>query len=526
MMLCNGNATAKTDTVRANALLLRAALMLGTAGIAISSPALAQQMDAAATATPTEKTQEPQAASTTSEATESTADTANAPPSAPSLSAADLAIIDARSKTAARFDNYQVKGFNIPYPSYSDSLLKDYGGIRSKLDEYGIGIVGDITSIGAYNLLSGPRYGPGPTMADGKASDQQFWGQRLSGVNFLQIGLSFDTDRLLGVPNGQIVVMGVNTVSSWETFTPNQTAVADISWYQTLFNKKVEVKFGLQTNEKEWVGTVVGGNIANPIGTSAAVHYEMGLAPIPAAQPSARIKWNVTDRLYEQFGVMRSLPINGPTGNPIYDNKIYNPSNLDFNVPNGGMLMMNEIGYKAAPTPGVHSTWIRGGVMWNNSDFNNFKTGRKQSGSVAGYLLADRQLTQIAPDSIFSAYRGLYLGGTVMLGNEDVLPFFASYEARLYGIGLFDSRPQDMMTLSYTYNDISKSLGKSINQFSDLSGLYANRSSQTFQSSYTAHVTDGLYATLGAGYTKAPSVVQRLKDRDALNVTVGLFIPL
>ncbi|WP_188112690.1 carbohydrate porin [Rhizobium tropici] len=508
--------------------ILRSALFLGAVAIIIPSQAFSQTVDQKQAGMNVVKKRERHALKVKSLVNndEAAAAALKASSSSPAISAGDQALMQARSKTAARFDNYQIKGFNIPYPSYSDSLLQDYGSIRSKLDEYGIGIVGDVTAIGAYNLLDGPRSGPGPVMADGRQSDQQFWGQKLSGTNFLQAGLSFDTDRWWGVPDGQIVVMGVNTVSSWQNYNPNQTAVAAITWYQTLFDKSLELKFGIQTNEKEWVGTVIGGNIANPIGSSAAVHYEMGLGPVPAAQPSARLKWNITDNIYEQIGVMRSLPINGPTGNPIYDNRIYNPSNLDFDVPNGGLLAINEIGYKTAASPGVHSTWLRGGIMWNNSDFNNFATGRKQSGAVAGYLLGDYQLTQIAPDSIFSAYRGLYAGATMMMGDEDVLPFFASYEARLYGIGLMDSRPQDMISLSYTYNDISKSLGRQINSFSNLSGLFANSASQTAQLSYTAHVTDGVSATLGVGYTMNPSVTQRREDRNALNVILALFMPL
>lgn len=500
-------------------------LLIGTVGVFVPSLALSQQTDDASAATQVKKKQKHhKAKEKKDEAGAGTAATGRPPSS--NLSASDQAIIDARSKTAARFDKHQVKGFNIAYPSYSDSLLKDYGGIRSKLDDYGIGIVGDVTSIGAYNLLHGPRHGPGPILESGKASDQQFWGQTLSGVNFLQAGLSFDTDRWWGVPDGQIVVMGVSTLSSWDVYTPQQTAIADITWYQTLLDKKLELKLGIQTNEKEWIGTVIGGNIANPIGSSASVPYEMGMAAAPAAQPSARVTWHVTDSLYEQFGVMRSLPINGRTGNPIYDNKIYNPANLDFDVPNGGLLMMNEIGYKAAPLPGVHSTWIRGGLMWNDSNFNDFKTGEKQSGALAGYLLADYQFTQIDPSSVFTAYRGLYAGATVMMGDEDVLPFFASYEARLYGIGLFDSRPQDMISLSYTYNDISNSLADKVNHFSAISGIFANAASQTAQVSYTAHVTDGVYGTLGLGYTLHPSATQRQGDGNALNVMLALFMPL
>ncbi|MFG1229953.1 carbohydrate porin [Xanthobacter wiegelii] len=441
------------------------------------------------------------------------------------LSDADVDRILAMNEGVSRLNKYSIKGLNIPYPGFEDSVLQDYGGWRSALAEQGFGVVANITSIGAFNTLAVPRNGPGPILDTGLPSNQQYWGQQPSGLAIGTAYLTYDTSRW-GVPDGQILVAGVGSISSWEPYTANYLGLGGLSWYQTLFDKKLEIKIGYVSNAVEWIGAFIGGNLASPLGVSASIPYEMGLSAAPMSQPTARVTWHINEVIYNQAGIMRSLPIGGPTSSPLYDNAIFNPTGFDFNVPNGGMLLMDEVGLKIPALPGVYGTWIRGGVMYNDSTFFNFQNGGTNTGIGAGYILGDLQVLQFDPSSIFTSYRGMYIGASGMWGSESNLPFSEYYEARVYFLGPFASRPKDQLSFVYNYNGISKYARDYVNQYSPYTNIFANTTSQSYVMTYTAHMAPGVYATLGLSYTENPSFTYTKNEGSSLNLLGSLFLNL
>src|SRR5271168_4567855 len=67
---------------------------------------------------------------------------APAPPPGGGLSPEDQARLAAIAASPARFDKaLGYKGWNFHFPSFGDSLLQDYGGWRSTLAQYGIGLL-------------------------------------------------------------------------------------------------------------------------------------------------------------------------------------------------------------------------------------------------------------------------------------------------------------------------------------------------------------------------------------------------
>jgi porin len=300
-------------------------------------------------------------------------------------------------------------------------------------------------------------------------------------------------------------------------------SLGGLSWYQTLFDKAVEIKVGYVTAAGEWIGAHVGGNFASTLGGSASIPYEMGMSA-SRAQPYAKFTWHINDALYNQFGAMRSLPIGGPTGSPIGDNVFYNPTGFDLTVPNGKLLLMDEFGYRTHSAPGKPSVWVRAGWMYNESKFADYKVGGTDSGISAGYIVADAQLMQFAPDSIFTAYRGLYAGGSVMFGPAKNLPFHEYYEGRLYITGPFDSRPQDQLAFVYSYNRVSKYLRNAVNLYAPITGQFAAGESTGYLVSYTAHLMPGVYGTLGLSYTDNPSLIYTRNEGRALNALFNLYL--
>ena len=220
--------------------------------------------------------------------------------------------------------------------------------------------------VAAGNMLDALRSGPGPSNGPGKSpSSQQYFGQQPSLTYGNSFFLTYDTSRY-GIPDGQLAVAGVASWSSWDHFAPNRFGLYNLSWYQTLLDRKLELKIGYMSNAQEWIGPNIGGSFASPFGASASIPYLMGMSPNAITQPT------------------------GPSGDIVYDDsRFYNPTGFRFSVPNSGLLAVNELGWKTGPAFGPPQTWVRAGLMYNTSQFQNYETGAKDSGVGAAYFLAD-----------------------------------------------------------------------------------------------------------------------------------------
>jgi porin len=428
------------------------------------------------------------------------------------LSTTDKERLASMAQSADRFNNLNIKGWNSPY-MIGDTILKDKDGFRSALAEKGIGFVGSLMVSSAYNTL-GTHHSHDPI---------SYWGQEFSTMSINQLILTYDLSQY-GVPDGQLAFGLGNSYATWRPYTPNRTAVNTLSYYQTLLDRALEIKVGFVGNGSEWIGTEIGGNSANPLGQSAAIPASMGLTNFPFSQPTFKVKWNITDKAYSQFGVMRSLPINGPEGNIYLDDDEYNQSGLKFKLPNAKRLLIGEIGYKNLAAPGDRFFWIRAGGMDNASSFTNYKSGGETDGVSAYYALADVQLTQSSPNSIFTAHQGLYLGGSYMRGPSKNLAFYEQYELKAYYYAPFgDSRPKDMLSLVQARNNVSSYLKETVNGNSSLTGLYATGKSDITTLMYTAYLTDGVWGTLGWSYTKDPAVTYKTPKDELSSVLFSIY---
>jgi len=256
----------------------------------------------------------------------------------------------------------------------------------------------------------------------------------------------------------------------------------------------------------------------------------LGMSPNSISTPNFRIKWNVTNALYAQTAIQRSLPVHGPTGNSIYDEVNSNPTALRFTSPVPGTreLFINELGYKQPSAPNTRFTWVRAGYMYNASTFADYSRtlqnpNATKNGSYGLYVLADQQLTQSAPASPYTAYRGMYVGASFMYGDPKTTPFTQYYEARAYWVGPFASRPTDLLSFVYSHNKTSPNTENVINAYSGYTNFSAIGGANSVTASYTYHVMPGLYATAGLGYTDKPSLSTFSGEGSSLNVLLSLY---
>jgi porin len=432
------------------------------------------------------------------------------------------------------------KGWAFPFPSFTDTLLLDDGGFRTALASQGIGFLSFGIMVSQANMLDTPRSVPTSYppctyrnhLGGICAGNQAYFGESF-GLGYNQnTYLTYDLGRV-GLQGGQLQARIVSQTGTNEAIFVQDAGVIGVSWYQPLFDNRVEFKVGWLAPQGDLIGGAVGGNYALPFGSAASIPVELGMAISPAFASALRVKLNITDTVYNQSYVQRSLPLRGVTGNPIYDEvssskNIFLP-NFGSDVAGTGVFLLDELGYRQHEKSGVRSTWIRGGPIFNTSEFTDFSpSGRAGTKSnVPGvYLLADQQLWQQAPSSDASSYRGIYAGFTYMYTPPETAAFYQNYEGRVYWIGPFDSRPRDMLTFSYAHNDVSKYITSLTNLNSALTNVFANKHTNTYGLTYFSRLMPGVYGTVGIAYTDHPSISYFPTEGSSLNFLGSLVFNL
>jgi porin len=399
------------------------------------------------------------------------------------------------------------QGWTTGHPVFYDSLLMDAGGWRSKLAEYGIGLIGFEGGVFANNMLNTPRTTNG---------QQTFWGQKASAYSPGFALLTVDMSKY-GIDGGMIQAAGVLYRSSFQTYFPDAITLSALEWRQQLFNGKVVLAFGLMNLPLDFAGTVIGGSLFSPFGNFSSILPANGGAYSPLNQPAVEVTWNITDRIYTIAAVGRSA---NPAGT--LADLAKNPTQtIPFPTGTGQRaVVMNEWGYKQEAAPNTPYLWARVGGIYNNSpytDFSNLATGGT-SETMGMYAIVDYQFMQFDPTSPAMAYRGMYVGGSFNYGPPETNLFSQYYEARYYIKGPWASRPGDMFSLSYSHIGISKDFANFTNMLAPVTGTFAPTGVNNVTVAYTYRVAAGVYVTGGLGYTDKPAIPFTKDTGSALNL--------
>jgi porin len=415
-----------------------------------------------------------------------------------------------------------LKGWAIYAPNMGDTITNDVGCWRTKLAEQGIGVIWQTGSQFASNMLT--HYVP-------SGNAQQYVGQRPAGGESSILYLTYDMSRW-GLTDGQFEIAAVRNDHTYSPiFSQEASSVAELKYYGTAFNKALEYEFGYLQTYLRFQGFFIGGNINNPFGPAAGSAAQVGQALTPEAAPAFIAKWNITDNWYDRFGIQRSMPgtvqgsgiwgvtPNATLGNMYAVENLTNPTGLNFTNSSPCVygvcyhspreLFIDEIGYQAKPLPGQLGTWVRLTGYYNTTDYADLSsTTGATTKNYAVSLYADQQIWQAEPGSPLTAYKGVYVGGTVAYDDPKADAISQDYQFRIYSIGLF-GRPRDQLAFSYERQVTSKYVTQLTNSgLGCLSGFVcAQDHANSYTLTYTANILPGIYATLGAQYVDHASIV-------------------
>jgi porin len=408
---------------------------------------------------------------------------------------------DAPQPAARSIEDLNYLGGDAVMPPFSDSNIDVNSGFRQALLGKGL----------ALRLISQLQYAQNTIAAPVSADQQVYVGQRAFTSAMLQPILTADL-RQLHLKRTQFYFGGIWNWASWEPADPKAFQLWDLYLYKEFGGDRVEVKAGYISNSLDFVGLFVGGSTASGAqGVYAVLPFEVGMSFFPLTAPGLNLRINGPQHLYLKSGLQRSID---PAGGPTEVQR--NHTGFRFDPKGDKLLVIEEGGYQRPATANEHQTWFRAAYMYNNTPFVNLANGKKQSGNHAAYVLMDYQLRQPSP---LQPAQGLYIGGSVIQADTRFNAYNLYYEARLYQMAPFHSRPADQISLVSTYTGHSHYLTDAL----VAQGKTVWRDGASVTGSYTLHVCDGQVASLGLGYIRGPAITPRVGDSLTFDVNYVLF---
>ncbi|WP_354259113.1 carbohydrate porin [Bradyrhizobium sp. F1.13.3] len=408
----------------------------------------------------------------------------------------------------AKFQNLRERGLQLNIPAPADTVTQDKGGVRSALADVGIGYIGWTQNTFTNNLL--------PDAAKSTIAKQLYNGQNPTFNTGTYMMVVYDLSHY-GIPDGQIIVGTLQQAWTWQPGGPDRWGINEIAYYQTFFDRKLELKVGYLRNSNEFAGLQVGGNAgANVFGPSSNVLYQGGMSSNATPTPALNLTYHFDDRLYTKASFQRSISPDG-----VFTEVTQNPTGFQWTTPNSGILFLDETGYQTKAAPGLLNTWLRAGIGYNQSNYTNLAYPKQPRADQNDfyYVAADRQFSQI--DAQGKASRGIYGGFTVMGAPPDLNKVTQYYEVRLYAKGLFDSRPTDQIAVVATdtvWSNISV-------QTALAAGNHVHSDSKVISGTYTAHLAPGVYLNLGVSYINHPtSITYTPQTGHALNFSASTSV--
>jgi porin len=411
--------------------------------------------------------------------------------------------------TVARLRSMNAKNWG-PEGSLSgdlgDTVFGDAGGVRSALADHGIAGEIGVSSVQWQNLLDSP------TKTNG---GQAYIGQKYTAESLGFIYGTYDLSHI-GLRGAQIMVDAGCSVSSYLPAYGRACRVLDLSFYDSFFRGRVELSAGILPNDVEFVNTYVGGSTnTGAFGPQAILPVQSGLSFQPGVAPGLNVTYHFDANWYDKIGVQRS---ESPQG-LVQEYSYFNPHGVTFSEPNAKALVIDEVGFRQTASADTLSTYIRGGGLYNWTQYTDFNMrGTNTNWNV--YLLGDQQLSRPDPGR---SYRGWYGGFSVMESPSNVNVFRSYYEARVYNISPFASRPADQFNIVGTYTTFSKDARQ---YFINLGTYPPQKNTTSMTMGYACKVAHGIYLTPGLTFTNHPSFITEPGQGHDLNFFLSFFVAL
>ena len=380
------------------------------------------------------------------------------------------AVVAAEAPACLKYDKYNYTGSESPFPSNCESIFPELGGFRESMYNAGWSSQLILTTGLTYDIKSHDR------------ETQVYSGQRLSSTSTGSLLVNHDLGRY-GLPEGSLLTLGASLAySSFRGDGLREGFISQLSARLPFYDDRVIVQFGYFSLAGQFYGTLLGNNIAaSTLGPSSGLLAQtgaQGFKPSPAFD--VRL-YSEDKRFYNHFGVARSI---SPEG--LFPDSDDNRSGLKFNTKNARAVAIDEVGYRIEAGPNQKKIWLRGGVVYNNSEYTRLDEPDQKSNNHGAYIVGDLQLTQ--PNSALP-YKGWYVNAYVNKGSENVNYLPGAFGGSLYSLAPFESRPYDLFAIGASKNQYSKYARRN----ASAANLDYADASTSLSVSYAYRVSRGIY---------------------------------
>lgn len=378
------------------------------------------------------------------------------------------------------YDGLQAQGTTSPAISTCETMSPGLGTFRDKLAEHGWLIQGGTSLGGTFDLL------------DHGAHPQLYIGQNPTYRTASFITVTYDLSRLGFAGSSQLVFNANVQAFSYAGENPTGFAINTLYVSQRFKDGRVQLQYGYEELGNQFYGFSLGTNsTTSPAGVGSSIPYEVGFIFNKAA-PEVNVRLaSASKHFYERFGVTRSVDPKGPQAD--WDNN--NFWGLKWHIPGAKALSINELGYTVDATPKQHMMWIRQGVMYNESRFQNFRGGYAD-GNYAYYLVGDYQMSQ---NDAARPFNGFYVNVKADYAPADRNVYAQDVGATFYALGLF-GQPYDVVALGFTFDRLSRSF----QHMQQAVGVSAVDYSRNYALSYVHRLSRGVYLANQLSYTVNP----------------------
>jgi porin len=341
-------------------------------------------------------------------------------------------------------------------------------------------------------------------------------GYKGSGVNVvssINIGAALDMGKIAGIQNGTVQVVVTdrlgNSTNSERTgaYIQNQAfygqgknvRLNEVSWEQTFVDGRLAVKAGFYPMGNDFgklpytCNFTNNGNCGHPLGPV----YSSGWRDDPTGQWGGRIKWTDPSGWYVEAAAYDVNSLRNQAGHGF---------DLGFKGERGTFIPV-EIGYVHGKTPSDYAGTYKVTAYYDTSraSLQGFPDQTKK-GRFGAIFQAAQQIWK--PEE--STVRGISVFGVYTFADKDTGLIPAYYEAGTSWRGILASRPDDILSFSWTKAHINSRLAN----YEAANGNEPQTSEELWEANYSVQATPWLmvrpavqYVIRPGGYDSRPNAV-------------------
>jgi porin len=384
------------------------------------------------------------------------------------------------------------------------NLTGDWGGLRNTLAEEGFKL----------ELSYAMEFMANPTGGEDQGETY---------VHNILLGLDFDLDKLIGLPNSTFRVRGSqrsgdslskdyigNAFSVQELYGGGQTwRLAQVEMEHDLFGGRLNLAYGRLGATDDFLNSPLYCQfVSNAIcGQPPSPFFNMptGISSYPLVVWGARARVQPMMSTYAQVAVY--------DGDWEQDGRNDHGTNLSFG--SNGVLLLSEAGYKPdRGLLGLPAAYKVGGY-YHTGDFEDVGGTRVRSGNSGVYTLIDQMLYREDPTDTQGLY-GFFVFVAAPEQDRNIFPYFVS--GGLIYEGLIDARPEDKAGFAIASGFYSQDLRKSQRDAS-LDEQYAET---ILELNYQYQVTGYFYFRPDIQYVATPSGYDDIDNAFVVGVEAGI----